>query len=211
MNIKLPHWFFVSMILVLFGFWYSSRSASAAELIPSPDKYTFLGAQPFSLNVGGTIITDTIWTLANSPYLVDSSITIANGVLLTIEPGVEVRFSSDTSMDVNGALRAIGTALQPITFTTANPTPQPGQWQGIIFGPDSDDSRNRMEYTSIRYGGDGLYCNSKLIFGALLACSASPTLINITISDSSSIRTGSRGFQPAAGGQHHPEQCRVRH
>jgi hypothetical protein len=47
--------------------------------------------------VGGTIATDTTWTLAESPYIVTSNLTVkgtdgADGITtLTIEPGVEVR------------------------------------------------------------------------------------------------------------------------
>ena len=49
---------------------------------------------------GGTITTDTTWTLTGSPYIVTGSITVqgadgADGVTtLTIEPGVEVRFNA---------------------------------------------------------------------------------------------------------------------
>ncbi len=179
---KSKHCLPVSMVLVLFGLWYSTFLASAAEIDPFPDKYTLPAAHPSSINVGGTIITDTTWTLANSPYLVDSGITIANGVLLTIEPGVEVRFTSGTYLDIQGALRAIGTAAQPIAFTSTNATPQPGQWGGITFMDSSDDARSRMEYASIRYAGT--YYGNSCYGGALTACSASPTLINSIISES---------------------------
>lgn len=49
--------------------------------------------------VGGTIAADTTWVLAESPYIVSSSITVkgtdgADGITtLTIEPGVEVRMT----------------------------------------------------------------------------------------------------------------------
>jgi hypothetical protein len=37
---------------------------------------------------GGTLNVDTTWTAANSPYTVQGTVTIANGVTLTIEPGI---------------------------------------------------------------------------------------------------------------------------
>ena len=46
-------------------------------------------------DVGGPITSDTTWTLAGSPYVAISTVTIRNGATLTIEAGVEVRFNQD--------------------------------------------------------------------------------------------------------------------
>ena len=134
----------------------------------------------------------TTWPASYPLPLAISDLTINNGTELTVSPGAQVLFTNYGRLDVNGALRAIGTAPQPITFTTANPTPQPGQWAGIIFEDSSDDSRSRIEYASIRYAGNSasIICNSRYIIDAVLACSASPTLINITISDSANYGLG---------------------
>ena len=42
--------------------------------------------------ISNDIAVDTIWTRANSPYLVTAPIAVAASATLTIEPGVEVQF-----------------------------------------------------------------------------------------------------------------------
>ena len=68
--------------------------------------------------VGGVITSDTIWTSANSPYLITSTIQIPENVNLTIEPGVTVTAQSDigTMFLINGIIQAHGTATNKITF-----------------------------------------------------------------------------------------------
>jgi hypothetical protein len=88
-----------------------------------------------STPICSSVITNTTWTIANSPYVVcnSGSIAVAQGITLTIEPGVEVRFQANARLNVNGTMAAIGTTDRPITFTGIVTTP--GSWQGIgIYG-----------------------------------------------------------------------------
>ena len=41
-------------------------------------------------DVGGIIDTDTTWDLAGSPYRIVSKVQVAENVILTIDPGVEL-------------------------------------------------------------------------------------------------------------------------
>jgi len=56
--------------------------------------------------------------LANSPYIVTGNILVNQGVTLTIEPGVTVKFNKDLYMYVDGTLIARGIEGNLITFTS---------------------------------------------------------------------------------------------
>ena len=71
-----------------------------------------------STEVLDNITSDTTWTLAESPYVINSSIAVENGATLSIEPGVVVKFDYDTELIVDGVLNASGTRDLPIYFTS---------------------------------------------------------------------------------------------
>ena len=52
------------------------------------EQSTAIYAKPLATNVGGTITTNTTWTPAGSPYIMTGSVTVTQGINLTIEPGV---------------------------------------------------------------------------------------------------------------------------
>ena len=105
--------------------------------------------------VCGTIAQDQWWTASGSPYVVTCYTEVAPGVTLKIAPGVVVQFSANTLV-VHGSLLAGGTAAEPITFTSSNPTPAPGDWKGLGFAQDHDASVLRsvvVEYAGGAGGG----------------------------------------------------------
>src|SRR3989344_7857650 len=72
----------------------------------------------FAFTLINTDITEnTTWTQSQSPYVVESSITILANTTLTIEPGVIVKFNS-TGLSVFGSIHAEGTDAEPIYFTS---------------------------------------------------------------------------------------------
>jgi len=69
------------------------------------------------------IIENTTWTKALSPYIVNTTVGVMEGSILTIEPGVIVKFEprydwSRISIDVYGTIIADGTEVLPIYFTS---------------------------------------------------------------------------------------------
>ncbi|MBN2428958.1 MAG: hypothetical protein JXK94_11535, partial [Deltaproteobacteria bacterium] len=110
--------------------------------------------------VSGVISTDTVWTLAGSPYLVNDDISVHgtdgdDGVTtLTIEPGVEVRVNRAHYIGIGassgdpGALVAQGTEAAPILFTSNDSSPARGDWYGIRFYNTARDSLCLMEHAT---------------------------------------------------------------
>ena len=106
-------------------------------------------------NVCGTIITNMTWSLINSPYDVCiGGVTIMPAAALTIQPGVTVRFenAANNNLNVMGALSAIGTLTQPITFTGVVATP--GSWGGLSANNTAPaPALVNLNYVTLDYGG----------------------------------------------------------
>ncbi|MEZ5015804.1 MAG: T9SS type A sorting domain-containing protein [Flavipsychrobacter sp.] len=86
-------------------------------------------------NVRGLISTNTTFTKANSPYIIDSVLTVDSGVVLTIEPGVEVQFldGKNLTIELKGQLHAVGTAQDSIKFTTTSSVKGKERYTGIYL------------------------------------------------------------------------------
>ena len=80
------------------------------------------------------LIFDERWTKAEAPYIINGDVQI---VSLTIEPGVEVRCTSNIVFEIAGWLKASGTATERIRFV---PAVESERWQGIFFNFTGDDS-----------------------------------------------------------------------
>ncbi|MCK5801945.1 MAG: hypothetical protein KAI66_03895, partial [Lentisphaeria bacterium] len=77
-------------------------------------------------------------------------ITVASNAVLTLEPGTTLRFAAGTGLWIDGALMAEGTVFDPITLTSAEASPDRGDWNGLVLGPNA--SASSLSHLWVMYG-----------------------------------------------------------
>ncbi len=107
--------------------------------------------------------------MTNVAYIIDNNQTIAENNILTVNPGIVVKFTEDGMITVNGALKAKGLKNNKIIFTsykddsaagdtnnngTAN-TPSNSDWTGIQYNGTANDAENFLKNCEVRYCGYG--------------------------------------------------------
>lgn len=131
--------------------------------------FGIMDATSASTNVSGVISSDTVWTLTGSPYVVSSDLFIDQGVTLSIDPGVVVKFQY-SNIDVAGTLDVNGTSSEKVYFTSfvddsvagdtngdgSATSPAPGDWNGISSF-ERPDSNILLDNAVVRYASQGLY------------------------------------------------------
>lgn len=132
------------------------------------------------------------------PYFFRGDYTIGSGAILTIEPGVIMKFNSSRSLNVKKGLMAEGTVDSMIVFTAiqddfyggdsnadssqSSPTGQRNQWHGIHFEGESLPEFSKMDYTVVRYAAAGWDDDNQFNeFAGVNANNASPTITNSII------------------------------
>ncbi|MFC1703671.1 C1 family peptidase [Candidatus Omnitrophota bacterium] len=108
-----------------------------------------LGAVEVSGEVGGQT-----WGENLSPYIVVGDLYVSEGTILTIEPGVEIRFDGYYALSVDGTLRAVGTPSKRIIFTSNQSSPAPGDWVGIV--DDLHTTGSLIQHATIEYSDYGV-------------------------------------------------------
>jgi hypothetical protein len=100
---------------------------------------TTLAAGSAAKDVTLDVTTNTTW-YADTAYTLKGFIHVDSGVTLTIQPGTIIRGALDpvgSSLFVlpGAKILAVGTAANPIVFTSANPEGQrkPGDWGGLVI------------------------------------------------------------------------------
>jgi parallel beta-helix repeat protein len=138
-----------------------------------------------TINVDATLIKRNVGGVENVAYIVHR-FTMAPGALLTVNPGVIVKFDEyytyNHAIIVNGAMRAIGTEAEPIVFTSISDdskggdtngngnqtTPFRGSWHAIEFNSSNLQEQNTLKNCIIAYGGFSDNANTSYsLYGAI--------------------------------------------
>lgn len=144
-SIDLP----VARCYFTFGFSLSTISEPEMRLASS---------QTSGTNVSGYIMTNTTWSSEASPIIVTDTVIVVEGVELSIEAGTVVRFSSGTSLIVDGFLNATGNELQRIVFTSDSLSSKRGDWGTIEIGSLTRQTGrvSNITFWTIEYSSSGI-------------------------------------------------------
>ncbi len=116
----------------------------------------------------GTITENTQWS---DDIIITGDVTVAAGVVLTIDAGVTVSFTridanedglGDIDFTINGRLLTNGTANNPVIFTSNEDSPVPGDWAGIDF-LNTTSVYSILNHTEIYYAVTGVYISDKYV------------------------------------------------
>jgi hypothetical protein len=155
---------------------------------------------------GGDISVDTHWT-ADHVYVLEGYVFVTGGTL-TIDAGTTVKGKNGSALTItkDATLSAVGTASQPIVFTSAATTPASGDWGGLVMagkapinvtggtnniegfassygdriaygGTDATHNCGTLTYARIEYAGFALAVDNELNGLTLTAC-GSQTVID---------------------------------
>jgi hypothetical protein len=134
-----------------------------------------------TVDVRGTIKTSTTWK-KDYKYRLRGYVYVTDGAVLTIEPGTQIVSNKDSAGVLviyrDAQINAVGTATDPIVFTSAEATKAPGDFGGVVlagqattngnhavmeggldpaysaFGGSNDaHSSGTLKYVRIEYGG----------------------------------------------------------
>ncbi|MFZ2323178.1 MAG: T9SS type A sorting domain-containing protein [Ignavibacteriaceae bacterium] len=124
-------------------------------------------------NVSGLISSNTTWLLTGSPYIITGNVLVNNSAVLTIEPGVVVKFNTGTSLQIDGTIIARGVSDNNIIFTSNASIPAAGDWGYVYFSDASSDavfdvnedyaSGSILEYVIVEFGGGAQVDNNGTI------------------------------------------------
>lgn len=116
------------------------------------------------IEVSGDLTVDTLWDA--DTVRVTGDVTVVHPATLTVAAGANIVFEDHYSLTVLGRILAIGTACDPILFTTDEPeafapdSTTTGSWAGIRFPwTPAATGESRLEWCTLEYAksvdGDG--------------------------------------------------------
>ncbi len=141
----------------------------------------YTGNTEDKIYIDGTTVSDAAsWAKLGVPYSVgDLNLNAA----LTIAAGTRMEFRSTSQLRINtdGALIAVGTQAEPITFTSSEQTT--GFWDGINF-VYSGSPQNKLEHVIIEYGGTAANGDALINASSLSSNPVRLSMNNVTLRNS---------------------------
>jgi hypothetical protein len=132
--------------------------------------------------------------VTNVAYIIETTQTIPADNVLTIDPGVVIKFSENGLLVVNGAIKAIGKKNNKIIFTSLKDdsasgdtnnngtatTPGNADWSGIDFNGTASDVDNILKNCEIRYCGYAYWAYKAAVRITDCKVSMDSTMVNFT-------------------------------
>ncbi|MBN2327472.1 MAG: carboxypeptidase regulatory-like domain-containing protein [Candidatus Omnitrophica bacterium] len=123
---------------------------------------------------GGTMQKDRIWRYHALPYLVDSDVTVAQGMQLQIEAGTQIQFDGqDADLIINGVLRIEGNEGNPVRLLSVDDSIF---WGGVLIQNADEAQPSVIQHAIFERGGSDYFSSS--LKGMLRVVNCSPTIEN---------------------------------
>jgi triacylglycerol esterase/lipase EstA (alpha/beta hydrolase family) len=142
----------------------------------------------------GRISQDTTWLESASPYILESMVFIENGATLTMEPGVVVKLSRGSFLNLNhGNIVAEGTPEKPIHFTSIHNDAVGGRVSGSSGNPSRHDywGMNINDSTASSF----VHVHVSYSYGGIFTARTNAQFKNVVISESEEGITGATGSE----------------
>ena len=132
--------------------------------------------------------------VTNAAYIIETALTIPTANVLTIDPGVVLKFSENGLLVVNGAIKAIGKKNNKIIFTSLKDdsasgdtnnngtatVPGNADWSGIDYNGTASDVDNIIKNCEIRYCGYAYWAYKAAVRMTDCKVTIDSTMINFT-------------------------------
>ncbi len=121
--------------------------------VPVPES-NLLDLPQLDTSLGGNVTASHLLVREKSPYEVMADLHIREGAILYVEPGVQIRFSVDTAMIVEGGgLVVYGDRDRPVWFRPMSIQTPPGSWKGLTL---NNSRQVRLRHVNLVQAANGI-------------------------------------------------------